>query len=78
MWWPSAAWPLGMHQIISSNVTFVLAVLPESKDAGVCLKGRCQIGRSVFVSSSASGKCNLNAISGVLGIAFNLVLFWGA
>lgn len=62
---------------VSSNVTFML-LIPCLKVKMQCLSQKVVPNRSVLSLSAHQPleKYNLKAISGLLGIAFNLGLFW--
>lgn len=63
---------------VGSNVTFLL-LIPHLKVKMQCVSVKLVLNRSVPSLSAHQplGKCNLKAISGLQGIAFNLGLSWG-
>lgn len=63
---------------VGSNVTFML-LIPHLKVMMQCESVKVVLNTSVLSLSAQQplGTCNLKAISGLLGIAFHLGLFWG-
>lgn len=63
---------------VGSNMTFMLLIL-NLKVKMQCVSINGVLNRSVLSLSAHQplGKHNLKPISGLLGIAFNLGLFWG-
>lgn len=63
---------------VGSNVTFMI-LIPHLNVKIQCVSVKVVLKRRVLSLSAHQplGKCNLKAISGLLGISFNLGLFWG-
>lgn len=63
---------------VGSNVTFML-LIPHLKVKMQCVSIKVVLNSSVLSLSAHQplGRCNLKVISGLLGIVFNLGLFWG-